>query len=268
MCGDYDPRFRPWYVTATSGSKNVILLLDISGSMNDNFKLDSAKEALISVVNTLSNNDFVGVVTFSDVAEGNSLARATTENKQSIIEYINGLEAGGSTNYKAAFDKGFELLENAKKDEFGSPCTDAQNLFLFLTDGVPTIPDGYTESGSLIDHINSIKGDYSITLFTYGFGPEISSDILLELSCAFRGINTNIPNVGSTSELITTMRNYYKYVSEGIHIETPIWVQPYEDAFGFGTIVSVAMPIYYTDTSGIRIILGVAAIDVTLKTFE
>ena len=32
-CTDYDPRFRPWYVIATSGAKNVILMIDKSGSM-------------------------------------------------------------------------------------------------------------------------------------------------------------------------------------------------------------------------------------------
>lgn len=94
-------------MTAASGSKNVILLLDISGSMESDFKLVSAKEALISVVKTLSNNDFVGIVTFSDEAQSRSLSRATIENKESIIEYIEGLEGSGSTNYKAAFDKAF-----------------------------------------------------------------------------------------------------------------------------------------------------------------
>ena len=32
-CESYDPRVRPWYVTATTGSKNVVLLIDSSGSM-------------------------------------------------------------------------------------------------------------------------------------------------------------------------------------------------------------------------------------------
>lgn len=39
---DYDPRFRPWYVSATSGSKNLILIIDISGSMHGT-PLDIAK---------------------------------------------------------------------------------------------------------------------------------------------------------------------------------------------------------------------------------
>lgn len=33
-CSDYDPRFRPWYVAATSGSKNIVLIIDVSGSMS------------------------------------------------------------------------------------------------------------------------------------------------------------------------------------------------------------------------------------------
>ena len=64
---DYDPRFRPWYVTATSGGKNVILMVDISGSMDGN-RINLAKEAAKSVINTLSNNDFIGVITFSSTA--------------------------------------------------------------------------------------------------------------------------------------------------------------------------------------------------------
>ena len=60
-CSDYDPRFRPWYVTATSGAKNVILLIDTSGSMYGS-RLTILKDAATAVVNTLSNNDFVAVI--------------------------------------------------------------------------------------------------------------------------------------------------------------------------------------------------------------
>ncbi len=32
---DYDPRVRPWYVAASSGPKDVVLILDTSGSMEN-----------------------------------------------------------------------------------------------------------------------------------------------------------------------------------------------------------------------------------------
>lgn len=58
------------------------------------------------------------------------------------------------------------------------------------------------------------------------------------------------------------MRDYYTYISEGVSITSPVWTEPYEDAFGFGNLVTVSMPIYYEE-SGIRSILGVAGLDIS-----
>ena len=52
---------------------------------------------------------------------------------------------------------------------------------------------------------------------------------------------------------------------------SPVWTQPYDDAFGFGRIVSTSFPIYYNtkiNTDEVRTILGVASIDVVISTFE
>ena len=70
-CGEYDPRFRPWYVAATTGRKNVILMIDVSGSMStDNpSRMSLAKDAAISVVDTLSPADTVTVIKFSSSAD-------------------------------------------------------------------------------------------------------------------------------------------------------------------------------------------------------
>ena len=35
MREDFDPRFRPWFVGATSGPKDVVIVLDMSRSMGD-----------------------------------------------------------------------------------------------------------------------------------------------------------------------------------------------------------------------------------------
>ena len=59
------------------------------------------------------------------------------------------------------------------------------------------------------------------------------------------------------------MRNYYVYISKGVSIIKPVWTEPYDDAFGFGRLVTVSMPIYYEE-SGVRLILGVAGIDVPI----
>ena len=110
---------------ATSGAKNVILLIDVSGSMSGN-NIILAKESARAVVNTLSNNDFFGVVSFESSAATvytDKLLRATEVHKESAIEAIFKLNAGGGTNFKVAFEKGFEILNTGESDEFGAPCT-------------------------------------------------------------------------------------------------------------------------------------------------
>ena len=75
-------------MTATSGAKNVIIMIDTSGSM-DGKRLLIAKDAANAVVNTLSNSDFVGVINFSSKANNiysNHIMRATSKVKESIVD--------------------------------------------------------------------------------------------------------------------------------------------------------------------------------------
>lgn len=41
------------------------------------------------------------------------------------------------------------------------------------------------------------------------------------------------------------MQKYYTYLAKGLSRESPVWTEPYDDAFGYGRMVTVAMPIYY-----------------------
>ena len=61
------------------------------------------------------------------------------------------------------------------------------------------------------------------------------------------------------------MKNYYSYIAGGISIQEPIWTEPYEDAFGFGQMVTVSMPVYFEENNT-RVILGAVGIDVIMKT--
>lgn len=89
QCVDFDPRYRPWYATAATGAKNVILFIDISGSMSG-LKLRIAKEATKAIIDTLGIHDFVGVVTFNGKAERiqKNLMRATSATKENLKRAI------------------------------------------------------------------------------------------------------------------------------------------------------------------------------------
>lgn len=136
VCGAYDPRRRPWFVAASSGPKDVVLVIDTSRSMGNFERMNLAKEAAKVIVDTLTVLDHAAIVAFSDSASQigghTSLIRATKENKDLLAEAIDGLEADGGTNFYDAFDVTFNALENTIRKDSGNHCNIA---VLFLTDG-------------------------------------------------------------------------------------------------------------------------------------
>jgi len=64
QCSGYDPRDKEWYIAATSGPKDVVLVIDVSGSMATAGRIDLAREAAYRVVDALSVFDQFAVVTF------------------------------------------------------------------------------------------------------------------------------------------------------------------------------------------------------------
>lgn len=100
-------------------------MIDTSGSMSGN-RLTIAKDAATAVVNTLSNNDFIGVINFGSSASrihSQKIIRATATDKESINNEIDGLSANGQTNFQNAFENAFSMLASAQNDEYGAPCS-------------------------------------------------------------------------------------------------------------------------------------------------
>jgi len=67
-CSRYDPRIRPWYVAGSSGPKNVVMILDVSGSM-EGIRLLYLKEAAIRIIDTLTVGDRIALIPFSSTAQ-------------------------------------------------------------------------------------------------------------------------------------------------------------------------------------------------------
>ena len=120
----YDPRFRPWYVDAASGSKSVVILLDISGSMLQSGRMELAKDAVVSVINTLSHSSLVSVVAFNHDVQlscfGEELVAATPRNVAKLIDFVEGLVATGGTD--------FELVTSISHSPTCSLCLCARNI--------------------------------------------------------------------------------------------------------------------------------------------
>lgn len=82
------------------------------------------------------------------------------------------------------------------------------------------------------------------------------------MTCSFRGMV--IPT--ADNEGIVKM---YNYLSIGMKITKPVWTEPYQDFYGYGELVTVSMPAYYTDqATGLKKTIGVVAIDILMEQFN
>jgi len=96
-----------------SDSKQAVILnIDVSGSMDSDDRLTKAKQGAIACIDILDDEDYLGIVSFSD--EGIVVQPLTSvKNKATIISNINKMETIGGTEMGVGFDRCVELLKKA-----------------------------------------------------------------------------------------------------------------------------------------------------------
>jgi Ca-activated chloride channel family protein len=106
---------------------NLVFLVDVSGSMNEENKLPLVQTSLRMLVQQLKEKDRVAIVVYAGNA-GLVLPSTPGSNKQKILEAIDALEAGGST----AGGEGIALAYKIAKDNF---MKEGNNRVILATDG-------------------------------------------------------------------------------------------------------------------------------------
>jgi len=276
-CGSYDPRRRPWFVAASSGPKDLVLILDVSGSMSDYGRLSIMKDAAITVIDTLSVADKVAVVTFSTTAsvlnDQTMLVRATKENKEKIIAAINGIIVNGSTNFHAAFTEAFNLLSLTFENESTTGCNVA---VLFMTDGQLTTGPGPQEVIELVNRkAEEFQTDFGrkSTVFSFSLGKDADEVVSKTIACNTNGIWVPIEeNKGFANDMTTAMSSYYKLYALGLgdggNKDFVAWVEPYEFAdMKNKTGTTVSAPVYDRSVKP-HLFLGVVGIDAYMDAME
>ena len=159
-------------VTTTSANVQVVLIIDVSGSMTGT-KIEKAKNSAKTLVENLyglNEGTQVGVISFSSDAQ--RLTGLTTS-KDEVINAIDGLDAYGGTVMSPALDLATDLLENGKENyEAQEPPTDEDGNVLdkpdlhqycvILTDGATQNPESCYQTLQNMD--NNEIGLYGILL--------------------------------------------------------------------------------------------------------
>jgi Ca-activated chloride channel family protein len=148
---------------------NLVFLLDVSGSMNNPDKLPLLKQAILLLVDELRPADRMSLVVYAGSA-GVVLDGADGGDKESIIDAINSLEAGGST----AGGEGIELAYNVAAANY---IEGGNNRVILGTDGDFNVG---VSSESALERLISDKKESGIFLSVCGFGQGNLQDSKME----------------------------------------------------------------------------------------
>jgi len=155
------------------GPAALTFVIDTSGSMDRPDRLGLVKESLITLIDQLdrtgNGDDTVAIVTYSDDS-GIVLNPTPISDKSEIIDAIEDLGPGGSTNLEAGLREGYDLAREAFQ-------RDGINRVILASDGVAN--SGQTDPDALAALIRD-DADRGINLVTVGYGMGDFNDITME----------------------------------------------------------------------------------------
>nr|WP_228520827.1 VWA domain-containing protein [Flavobacterium sp. HJJ] len=142
-------------------ASNFVFLIDVSGSMSDANKLPLLKQSMKILVNELRKKDKVAIVVYAGAA-GMVLPPTAGDQKQTIIDALEKLNAGGST----AGGAGIELAYKLAEENF---IKGGNNRVILATDGDFNVgATSNTDMQTLIEQKR--KSGVFLTCLGYGMG--------------------------------------------------------------------------------------------------
>jgi Ca-activated chloride channel homolog len=166
---------------------NLVFLIDVSGSMQSPDKMPLLKNSLRLLTQQLTARDKVSMVVYAG-SSGVVLEPTAGDQKARILEAIDKLEAGGSTNGGEGIQRAYQLARSAQLAK-------GINRVILATDGDFNV--GIVDFESLVDMAEQQRAS-GVALTTLGFGTGNYNDQLLE-RLADAG-NGNYAYVDSLSE--------------------------------------------------------------------
>jgi hypothetical protein len=292
-CSRYDPRQRPWYVSASGGPKDVMIVADVSSAMIEPATFEAIEErwtilraSIKGILGTLTFTDRVGLAfvgngvtrcaqaTVRSLHGGQSeeaayqMASCPIELQAASALTVEGLELAldsvvpeGEASIPDAFTAGFNVLE-ASQDSASTGC---ERFIIYLTAGNDSAL--YDDMHALDDFAETTLATQQARLttpahlFSFGMGiltREAAVNILRETGCRHNGA---YQRVADSRDVVAEMSTYYQYLAAGTKSGGARWSTPYRDFAGLGMMTTVAQAVF--DSAGV--LRGVAATDVLLK---
>uniref|UniRef100_A0A8C1TP07 Calcium channel, voltage-dependent, alpha 2/delta subunit 4b n=1 Tax=Cyprinus carpio TaxID=7962 RepID=A0A8C1TP07_CYPCA len=274
----FDCRNRNWYIQAATSPKDIVILVDVSGSMKG-LKMTIAKHTINTILDTLGENDFVNVIAYTDYVRyvepcfKGTLVQADLDNREHFKLLVEELHVKGEAKVKKAMKESFRILADARANGQGSLCNQA---IMLITDGA------MEDFQSVFEEFN--WPDKKVRVFTYLIGRDMTfSENIKWIACNNKGYYTHISTLADVQE---NVMEYLHVLSRPMvinHDHDIIWTEAlFRRTFlkyriyisSFPTthfqllllMTSVAMPVFSKkkETLSHGILLGVVGTDVPL----
>ncbi|XP_019895845.1 voltage-dependent calcium channel subunit alpha-2/delta-4 isoform X2 [Esox lucius] len=271
----FDCRNRNWYIQAATSPKDIIIVVDISGSMKG-LKMTIAKHTINTILDTLGENDFVNVIAYTDYVRyvepcfKGTLVQADLDNREHFKVLVDELHVKGEGKVAKAMKESFKILNEAAAMGQGSLCNQA---IMLITDGA------MEDFKDVFEEFN--WPDRRVRLFTYLIGREMTfAENTKWIACNNKGYYTHISTLADVQE---NVMEYLHVLSRPMvinHNHDIIWTEAYMDTVLPNTkelfatkaqslllMTSVAMPVFSKkkETLSHGILLGVVGSDIPLQ---
>lgn len=233
----YDCRKRSWYIETATCSKDIIILLDNSGSMYK-FLSFLAELTIKSILDTFSNNDFFNIYTFSNLTAplepcfADELVQATPENIRVFKNKIKKLAPANYANesiIREAFEKAFGILKNYRDKRNCNESTCNQGI-MYVAD---SFQGNYTDIFRELNRFPTENGTERIPvrIFTYLLGKEPNKvKEMKAMACENRG---DFQHIQTLDEVAEKVLEYVKIIAAPLVLQNvkhpPTWTHAFKD---------------------------------------
>ncbi|XP_034734387.1 voltage-dependent calcium channel subunit alpha-2/delta-1 isoform X3 [Etheostoma cragini] len=260
----YDVRRRPWYIQGAASPKDMLILVDASGSVSG-LTLKLIRTSVSEMLETLSDDDYVNVVYFNTRVKKTAcfdhLVQANVRNKKVLKDAVQNITAKGITNYTKGFEFAFQQLSTTNVSR-----ANCNKIIMLFTDG------GEERAQAILEKYNA---DKKVRIFTFSVGQHnYDKGPIQWMACSNKGYFYEIPSIGAirinTQEYLDVLGR--PMVLADKQAKQVQWTNVYLDALQLGLVITGTLPVFNkTKTKDDRngehqnqLILGVMGIDVSL----
>ena len=183
-------------------NKDIVFVLDTSGSMADEGKMDKARSALLFGIRTLRDGDRFNVISFAGEEHlmEKGLISADASGRKRGEEFVAKLHPTGGTNINDSLIASMKQFDKS----------DRPKMLVFMTDGLPTV--GETNVDKIISNLKASKS-VDVRIFPFGFGYDVNTALLDKLGSENSGISDYVQ---PKEDLEIKVSNFFARVSSPV----------------------------------------------------